>query len=290
MLTRKNLFFGRGLGERFWGTKSSSLNQRHMTTNIHPTAIIEKGAQLDEGVEVGAYAYIGGKVKIGRNTRIFHHATVDGLTELGENNEVHPYAFIGGKTNDLKYTGGNPGLKVGSRNVFREYVTVHAATEEGDFTIIGNDNLMLAYTHIAHQCKIGNSIIMSCYVGLSGHVEVDDFAVLGGQGGAHQFCKIGAYAMLGGCSYLKKDLPPYMIAEGIPAEVKAINMIGLKRRGFTETERTLVRRIHKLIYHEGLNRSQALEELKKLSESDPQHNHLFQRILQFASRSQKGLI
>ena len=140
---------------------------------IHPTAIIEKGAVLDDDVEVGAYAYIGGSVKIGKGTIIAHHATVDGNTVVGEYNQIFPYAYIGGKTHDLKYRGGNPGLIIGDRNVFREYTTAHLATKDGEYTVIGNDNNILAYSHIAHDCIVGNKIVMSSHAALGGHVGAD---------------------------------------------------------------------------------------------------------------------
>ena len=169
-------------------------------TNIHPTAIIEKGAQIADGVEIGAYAYIGSQVKIGAGSCVFHHATVDGFTTLGERNQIFPYAFIGGKTHDLKYKGGLPGLVIGDDNVFREYSTAHMATSDGTFTIVGNRNNILAYSHIAHDCVVGDNIVMSSHAALGGHVKVEDHAVIGWGSGVHQFCRIGAYAMLSASS------------------------------------------------------------------------------------------
>ena len=141
-------------------------------TNIHKTAIIEKGAEIDEGVEIGAYAYIGATVKIGAGTVVAHHATVDGNTVMGKNNQIFPYAFIGGKTHDLKFKGGTPGLRIGDNNVFREYTTSHCSTADQTFTIVGNNNNILAYSHIAHDCIVGNNIVMSSHAALGGHVVV----------------------------------------------------------------------------------------------------------------------
>src|SRR5215213_4656623 len=159
-----------------------------MASIIHPTAIIESGAQLGAEVDVGAYCFVGAGVTLGLGTRLHHHGSVEGNTVLGERCEVFPYACLGGKTQDLKFKGGNPGVRIGDRNVFREYVTVHAATFDGDFTVIGNDNTVLAYSHIAHDCVIGNGVVMSNSVMMAGHVIVEDHVVIGGGGGVHQFC------------------------------------------------------------------------------------------------------
>jgi len=257
-----------------------------MPTEVHPTAIIEKGAELDEGVSVGAYAYIGPNVKIGRGTQVMHHATVDGATTMGENNQVHPYAYIGGKTHDVKYKGGMPGLKIGSENVFREYSTVHCATIEGTDTIVGDHNLILAYSHIAHECVVGNHLIMSSHAALGGHVEVGDNVNIGWGAGLHQFCRIGNYGMVGALSKVVQDVPPYMIADGNPAMVRTSNKVGLERAGFSADEITLVRRVFKAFYREGLNRRQAAEKLRADSKMD---HALVREFLAFAEKSQRGL-
>jgi UDP-N-acetylglucosamine acyltransferase len=258
-----------------------------MATSIHPTAIIEPGAQLGAGVTVGAYANIGGEVVLGTGTRVHHHATVEGRTVMGADCEVFPYACIGGKTQDLKFRGGHPGLRIGDRNVFREYVSVHEATNDGDFTVIGSDNLLLAYTHIAHDCILGNRIIASNYAGLAGHVVVEDCVVIGAFGGVHQFCRIGAYAMLGACSKLVQDIPPFGIAEGSPATLRTYNKIGLERSGFTPGQLERVKQIHRILYRDGLNRSQALE---KLSAHEQAGSAEFKRVIDFAKSSERGLV
>ena len=167
-----------------------------MPGKIHPTAIIEPTVELGRDVEIGPFAFAGGRAVIGDGTRIHHHGSVEGNTVLGKNCEVFPFACIGGKTQDLKFKGGNPGLRIGDRNVFREYVTVHAGTNDGDMTVVGSDNTILAYCHVAHDCVLGSHIIMSNYAGLAGHVAVEDHAVLGAYAGIHQFSRIGAYSML----------------------------------------------------------------------------------------------
>ncbi len=257
-------------------------------TKIHPTAIIEKGAELDSGVEVGAYAYIGAEVKIGADTIIAHHATVDGNTKMGKGNQVYPYSFIGGKTHDLKYKGGTPGLVIGDRNVFREYTTAHLATSDNDNTIIGNDNNILAYSHIAHDCIVGDNIVMSSHAALGGHVIIGNHAVIGWGSGAHQFCRIGAYAMLSASSKLVKDLPPFFMADGSPASVCAINKINMQRNGFTVEEIDIAYSAFKLLYKRRLSRTSAIEELAARESASA--SRVIAAILDFArGSSERGL-
>ncbi|WOO40136.1 acyl-ACP--UDP-N-acetylglucosamine O-acyltransferase [Rubellicoccus peritrichatus] len=251
---------------------------------IHPTAIIEDGAQIADNVTIGAYAYIGAEVSIGAGTMVEHHATVDGFTEMGDDNQVFPYAFIGGKTHDLKYTGGKPGLKIGSRNVFREYSTVHLATNDAEFTILGDDNVILAYSHVAHDCIIGNHLVMSSHAALGGHVLVGNHCNIGWGVGLHQFCRIGDHAMAGACSKVVQDVPPYMIADGNPAEVRTINKVGLERNGFSSEDIELVRSIYKTLYREGLNRTQARE---KLSENPKATDPTLKRVIDFLEQGGK---
>ena len=257
-----------------------------MPARIHPTAIVEATARLGADVEIGPFAYVGEGVQIGDGTRIHHHASVEGNTVLGKACEVFPYANIGGKTQDLKYKGGNPGVRIGDRNVFREYVSVHAATSDGDLTVIGNDNTILAYSHVAHDCVLGNHIVASNGVMLAGHVVVEDHVVIGGYGGVHQFCRIGAYAMLSATAKLVHDLPPFFIADGTPAAVRAYNKIGLERNGYTAEQLDRVRSIYRILYRDGLNRSQALE---KLAVHPQVQSEEVQRILTFAAKSERGL-
>jgi UDP-N-acetylglucosamine acyltransferase len=234
--------------------------------HIHPTAIIESGAKLAAGVKVGAYAYIGSEVTLGENCVVHHHATVEGWVEMGEGNQIYPYALIGGKTHDLKYSGGRSGLRIGNHNEFREYVSVHPATGDGDFTIIGNHNHLLAYSHVAHDCILGDHIVMSGQNALAGHITVGDHAVIAWGVGVHQFCRVGCYAMAGAMSRNSKDIPPYMITEGVPAETRAVNKVNMERNGFTHEQILRVGRIFRLFYRDGRNRSQALEILRSTPE------------------------
>ena len=257
-----------------------------MAASIHATAIIETGARLGAEVEIGAYAFVAAGVTLGDGTRLHHHASVEGNTVLGKGCEVFPYACIGGKTQDLKFRGGNPGLLVGDHNIFREYVTLHCATNEGDFTRVGSHNVLLANCHVAHDCVLGDHIVMSNGAVLGGHVIVEDHVVVGGYGGVHQFCRLGSYAMLSATAKLVHDLPPFFIADGTPASVRAINKIGLERNGFSVEQLDRVKQIHRILYRNGLNRTQALEKLA----SDPQASTAeFQRMLAFANSSQRGM-
>jgi UDP-N-acetylglucosamine acyltransferase len=257
-----------------------------MASILHPTAIIEPGAELGADVEIGAYCFVGSGTTLGAGTRLHHHASVEGNTVLGERCEVFPYACIGGKTQDLKFKGGNPGLRIGDRNVFREYVTIHCATNDGDFTRLGSDNVLLASCHVAHDCVMGSHIIMSNGAVLAGHVEVEDHVVIGGYGGIHQFCRLGAFAMLSATAKLVHDLPPFFIADGTPAEVRAINRVGLERNGFTTEQLDRVKQIHRILYRDGLNRTQALEKLENHPQAETPE---FQRMLRFAQKSARGL-
>src|SRR4051812_23753165 len=188
-----------------------------MSATIHPSAVVESTAELGSDVTVGPFAFIGGTARIGDGTRIHHHASVEGNTVVGKQCEIFPYASIGAKTQDLKYKGGNPGVRIGQRNVFREFVTVHAGTFDGAYTVIGDDNNLLAYCHVAHDCVLGNHIVASNTVGLAGHVVVEDHVTFGAMSGVHQFCRIGAYSMVSAYTKVVQDVAPYFIADGLPA-------------------------------------------------------------------------
>ncbi|MDR2436273.1 MAG: acyl-ACP--UDP-N-acetylglucosamine O-acyltransferase [Puniceicoccales bacterium] len=252
---------------------------------IHPTAIVKSGAKLADGVAVNEYAYVGALVTIGRGCVIGHHATVDGRTTLAEGNIVHPYAYIGGPTHDLKYTGGEPGLEIGARNVFREFCTIHVGTKPDASTLIGSDNTFLAYSHVAHDCAVGNHVIMSSHAALGGHVTVDDYANIGWSAGIHQFCKVGKYAMVGASGKAVQDIMPFMLADGNPSKVRCVNAINLQRNGFSEEEIAAIRHIFKIFYSRGLNRRQAVDVLLGTETSFP----FCKTVLAFISESTRGL-
>jgi UDP-N-acetylglucosamine acyltransferase len=262
------------------------MSTERMAAKIHPTAVVDSGANLGADIEIGALAYVGAGVTLGAGTKVHHHASVEGNTVLGERCEVFPYACIGGQTQDLKFKGGHPGARIGDRNVFREYVTVHAATNDGEFTRIGSDNNLLASCHVAHDCVLGDHIVMSNGVVLAGHVIVEDHVVIGGYGGVHQFCRIGAFAMLSAFAKLVHDLPPFFLADGMPAEIRAVNKVGLERNGFTSQQLDRVKLIHRILYRDGLNRTQALEKLAAHADVGSAE---VQRVLAFAKASERGL-
>jgi UDP-N-acetylglucosamine acyltransferase len=257
-----------------------------MSTTIHATAVVESGAELGERVVIGPFAYVGPTVRLGDGCRLHHHASVEGLTTLGPDCEVFPYACLGGKTQDLKFTGGTPGVRIGARNVFREYCTVHAATFDGDHTVIGDDNTLLAYTHIAHDCVLGDHIVMSNSIAVAGHVHIEDHVTIGGMAGIHQFCRIGAYAMISAYAKVVQDVAPYFIADGQPAVIRAVNKVGLERKGFTREQLERIKTLYRVLFREGLNRTQALERLAAHAEVESPE---FQRLLAFARGSERGL-
>jgi UDP-N-acetylglucosamine acyltransferase len=224
---------------------------------------------------------------IGDRTVLHHHASVEGNTTVGAQCEIFPFTCIGTKTQDLKYKGGNPGVRIGDRNVFREYVSVHNATKDGEFTTIGNDNTILAYSHVAHDCQLGSHIIASNSVGLAGHVIVEDHVALGAKCGVHQFCRIGAYAMVGAMSKIVQDVPPYIIADGNPAIARSINKVGLERNGFALERLEAIKQAFRVFYRAGHNRTQAFEKMHAhpLGQSAD-----FQRFLTFVERSERGVV
>jgi UDP-N-acetylglucosamine acyltransferase len=229
---------------------------------IHPTAIVHPGAKIARGVEIGPYCVLGEAVSIGSGTVLQAHVVVNGWTEIGEDCQVFPFATIGAASQDRKYEGERAYTKIGNRTVLREYVSVQRGTGDESLTAVGDDCLLLAYVHIAHNCIVGNSVTMSNLAQLAGHCVVDDFAVIGGQVGAHQFSRIGRYAMVGGASKVTKDVPPFFLVEGAPAEPNGLNSVGLRRAGFTLAERTEIKKFYKLLYASKLNVSQALDAMK----------------------------
>ena len=254
--------------------------------NIHPTAIVEPGAKIGSGVSIGAHAYVGPDVTLGEGCILHHHACVEGLTTLGPACEVFPFALIGGRTQDLKARPGKPGLRVGARNTFREYVSIHLGTQEGEWTVLGDDNVLLAYAHIAHDCVVGNHLVMSSHSALGGHVHVGDHVNIGWNAGVHQFCRIGDHAMVAACSKLVQDVPPFVIVDGNPAETKMVNRVGLSRSGFSESEIEDAKALHRLFYRDGLNATQALEKASALPLASGRVGKAW---LGFVSQSKRGL-
>lgn len=213
--------------------------------HIHPTAIVEPGAQLADDVVIGPFCWVGGAVTIGAGTRLISHVVVSGHTRLGENNTVWPHASLGGDPQDLSYDGSDTQLIIGDRNTIRECATIHRGAKSEGATRVGNQNFIMVGAHIAHDCQIGDRVLMANNVLLAGHVHIHDCAVLGGGAGVHQFTTIGEYAFIGGLVRILHDVPPYMLVDGTPPAVRFINRVGLRRNGFTPEQ---IERIH-LAYH-----------------------------------------
>ncbi|HTC31172.1 MAG TPA: acyl-ACP--UDP-N-acetylglucosamine O-acyltransferase [Candidatus Acidoferrum sp.] len=236
---------------------------------IHSTAIVHPSANIARGVDIGPYCLVGENVSIGKGTVLQGHVVINGWTSIGEDCEIYPFATIGAASQDRKYAGERAYTKVGNRSVLREYVSVQRATGEDQVTAVGDDCLLLAYVHIAHNCILGNHVTMSNLAQLAGHVEVADFVTIGGQAGVHQFTRIGRYAMVGGASKITKDVPPFFLIEGNPAEPYGLNSVGLRRAGFSLEERNEIKKFYKILYNPKLNVSQAVEEMKAEASSEP---------------------
>ena len=256
-------------------------------THLHPTAIIDPAAKLGTGVQIGPYAVIGANVELGDGCRVGHHATIDGPAKIGPRNEIFPYAAIGFKTQDLKYKAEPTHLEIGEGNVFREFSTIHRGTGPGEKTIIGDGNLFLAYSHVAHNCIVGNKTIFSNNATLAGHVTVGDHAVISGLSAVHQFCRIGAHAIIGGCAKIVQDVPPFLIADGNPAQLRGVNHIGLERRGFSEPDIKALRRAYRLLADKTLNFSQAVA---KFEASDDALNPHVHTLVTFLQTTERGVI
>ncbi len=252
---------------------------------IHSSAIIHPKAQIGAGCEIGPYCVIGEHVTLGDGCKLHSHIVIDGHTKLGKENDIFPFASIGLKSQDLKWKGGLTRLEIGDRNTIRECATIHSATGDGDATIIGSNNVLLTYVHIAHDCRLGNGIIMSSFAGLAGHVVIEDNVVLGGYVAVHQFCRIGKLSMVGGCSKLRQDLAPFMLADGSPAETHTINKIGLERHGVSEEAHNALRQAYKIIFREGLTIPNALAKIEKELPPLPEVQYL----AQFVRTSERGI-
>ncbi len=257
-------------------------------SKIHPTAIVEDGAQLGADVEVGPYAHIGPNVKVGAGTTIGQGAIVDGHTTIGEKCQIFPYALIGMKTQDLKYQEGSVSyVEIGDRTVIREFATVHLGTADGEKTVIGSDCLFMAYCHAAHGCVLGNHVICSNSVQLAGDVHLADYTIIGGVTGIHQFCHVGRHAMVGGAAKVRQDFPPYMLGDMVEGSLKVIgpNVVGLMRRGFSRETIQALKEAYRFLYRDGLNRTQALERVENDVEQLPEVKEL----VAFYRESKRGV-
>jgi UDP-N-acetylglucosamine acyltransferase len=252
---------------------------------IHPTAIVHPNAQIGSGCEIGPYCVIGENVALGDGCKLHSHVVIDGHTKLGRENEIFPFASIGLKTQDLKWKGGVTRTEIGDGNTFREYVTIHSATGDGEVTRVGSHNTILAYCHIAHNCTLGDRIIMSNVATLAGHVTVEDHAVIGGLAAVHQFSRVGKMSMIGGCSKIVQDVPPFMIVDGNPGETRTINKVGMERHGVSEEAQNALRQAYKILFREGLTIPNALVKIEQELPKLPEVLHL----LNFVRTSERGI-
>lgn len=253
---------------------------------IHPTAIISSDANLEEGVEIGPYSIIGSDVNIGKNTIIGPHVVIDTQTDIGEGCRIFQFASIGAAPQDLKFKGEKTRTIIGNYNTIREYVTIHRATSADiGVTIIGDYNLLMAYCHVAHNCKLGNRIVMANAANLAGHIHVEDNAIIGGLTGIHQFTRIGAHCIIGGCSAVAKDVPPFTMASGNMAKLYGLNMVGLKRRNFSAETIQSLKQAYRLVFRSSLLLKTAIAKVKAEVADIPE----VRQFIDFIENSQRGI-
>lgn len=256
---------------------------------IHPTALVDPHAQLAEGVSVGPYSVIGPHVRIGRGTSVGAHCVIEGHTTLGEDNRIFQFCSIGAAPQDKKYRNEPTRLEVGDRNTIREFCTFNTGTsQDGGVTRVGHDNWIMAYVHLAHDCQVGSHTIFANNSQLAGHVHVGDWVILGGFTVVHQFVHIGAHSMTAMCSLLFADLPPFIMAQGQPAQARSFNAEGLRRRGFSDERMAAVKAMHKLLYREGLTLEQSRQQIADLAGDMPQAGSDVQLMLSFLAHSASG--
>jgi UDP-N-acetylglucosamine acyltransferase len=253
---------------------------------IHPTAVIDPRAEIDSDVVIGPYSVVGAGARMGAGCWLQNHVTICGPVKIGPENRFHAFCSIGQQTQDLKYAGEPTYLEIGEGNCFREFVTVNRATAVGSTTRVGDRGNFLAYSHIAHDCVVENYVVFSNNGTLAGHVLVQDHAVIGGLTAIHQFCRIGCHAITGGCSKIVQDVPPFMIADGNPAVVRGVNVVGLERRGYSAEVIRVLKEAYRILYRSNLNTKQAVEELDK---SFGEVSEVRQLIV-FIDGSQRGII
>jgi UDP-N-acetylglucosamine acyltransferase len=257
------------------------------TPKIHPTAIVHPGARLGEGVEIGAYSLIGEHVEIGAGTRVGPHAVITGHTRIGRDNRIFQFVSLGEAPQDKKYAGEPTRLEIGDGNTIREFCTLNTGTiQDQGVTRIGNDNWIMAYVHIAHDCVVGDHAIFANNASLAGHVVVNDYAILGGFTGVHQFCRVGAHVITGIASVVRQDVPPFITASGNPAAPHGLNAEGLKRRGFSADDLAALKRAYKALYKSGLG----LAEARAAIEAEVQACPALRPLVDFLAVSGRGII
>lgn len=251
---------------------------------IHPTAILDSNAVIGSDVEVGPFAIVGPNVEIGDGTKIGPSVIIEGWTVIGKNNKIYAGAVVGNEPQDLKFKGEKSYLFVGDNNIIREYATISRGTEGGGGeTRIGNNNLIMSYVHVAHDCQLGNNVVVAHGTGIAGHVTIEDRVVIGGLVGIHQFTKVGRMAMVGAHTMVTKDVPPYIIVDGNPAKPYGINIVGLRRNGLSPELRMEIKRAYKILYRSNLNVAQAIEQMEQELPGNEEIDHLL-RFLRSADR------
>jgi UDP-N-acetylglucosamine acyltransferase len=254
---------------------------------IHPTAIIDPTAKISEGVEIGAYSVIEKNVYIGEGTKIGSHVVIREGTEIGKGCQIFQFSSIGEAPQSIAYKGEKTSLQIGDYNIIREFVTLHRGTVKGGGkTVIGNENFIMAYSHVAHDCQIGNQVVMANGATLGGHILIEDHAIIGGLVAVHQFCQVGAYAIIGGLTGVLMDIPPYTKAQGDRAKLFGLNTIGLKRANFSEDTLRALKKAYRIIFRSDLTLEKAMTRLR---EDEVSQVHEVQHLIQFIQRSKRGI-
>ena len=257
---------------------------------LHPTALIAEGARLDPSVTVGPYAVIGPDVVIGADTHVGAHCVIEGHTILGQGNRVFQFASLGAAPQDKKYAGEPTRLVIGDRNTIREFCTFNTGTlQDAGVTRIGNDNWVMAYVHIAHDCVVGDQTILANNATLAGHVQVGDYAIIGGLTGIHQYTQVGAHVMAGFASHISQDVPPFMMVDGNPLAVRGLNLEGLRRRGFSPARIAAIKQMHRLLYRQGLTLEAARSAIAALPAQHPEAADDIALLLAFVAASTRGI-
>jgi UDP-N-acetylglucosamine acyltransferase len=258
---------------------------------VHPTAIVDPKAELDASVAVGPYAVIGAHVRIGAGSSIGAHCVLDGHTTIGRDNRIFQFGSVGAPPQDKKYSGEPTRLEIGNGNTIREFVTINTGTlQDAGVTRLGDDNWIMAYVHIAHDCQLGSHLILANAVQLAGHVHLGDWVFLGGLSGVHQFVRVGAHAMTGFQTRLAQDVPPFVTAAGNPAQAQGVNQEGLRRRGYSPERIGAVKQMHKLLYRQGLTLADARGEIAKLREAQPEAQADVDLMLGFLASAERGIV
>ena len=256
-----------------------------MKTDYHPTAIISKKAKISEGVSIGPHSIIGDGVSIGSGTKVWANCVIEGNTSIGKNCEIFTGAVLGSQPQDLKYKDAKVFLEIGDGNIIREYCTFNPGTEDGAKTIVGNNNLLMAYSHIAHDCCVGNDCVIANNGTLAGHVTIGDKAVVGGLVAIHQFVRVGSLSIIGGCSKVVQDIPPFSTCDGHPARVYGLNLIGLRRHKVAKESIAQLNSAFKILFTEGLSKKHSLEKLEKYSNPSQE----FALLMKFIKNSERGI-